>query len=252
MTGQIFALHAVSCTGATRYDPRVPGVVLRFGMQIRRVALLGAVSLSACLFGINPDYDDVLESVLSESGNQGSETGATEAGEPMPGSLELPATFSACRGTGDYGPAQCSAGATMPDALVIDLESDDLGLDLVACLIFTLDDTFAGQSVTQATLEVYTTGGVEAASIASGEVWAVEPFTTAEFELELPAKLGVEPLAPDPGAALIHQPIQWELPTEIAIPNTQLYLCVYPLSDDDVQFFSREGQRSPVLLIEYE
>ena len=210
----------------------------------RQLGLLGALSPSACIVGIDPDYDyDHIggEFVGSES------TDATDSSATV---LEVPANFIACRGPGEFDPAQCSEYANKKDTLVIDLDSD-VGM-LVACGIFVLDDALLDKTVLDVELELHTSGGMSSASTTSGEIWAVEPFTPADFELSLPVKLGDSPLAPNPGPAVNSQPMRWELPIEIAVANTQLHLCVYPVSDDDVRFDSHQSNHPPVLRIEFE
>jgi hypothetical protein len=171
---------------------------------------------------------------------------------PGPGAMAMPANFSACRGN-DASPTECAmaAGDGLLDAIVIDASSDS-GDYLVACMIFTIDDMIADKTITEVILEMHTIDASNSSSDAAGEIWAVEPFTEADFSEALPLQIGVSPLAPNPGPAKIFKPVYWHLPIDVVTQNAQVYLCAYPLSADGAYFYSHAGLFPPVLYLDYE
>jgi hypothetical protein len=181
----------------------------------------------------------------------GSETAGIDDTGPGANAIAISAYFAGCRGE-SYTPAECAlfAGGGQLDAIVID-ESSDAGHYLVACLAFALDDTLVDKVVTEVTLEMHTINQQWAGSNASGEIWAVDPFTPVNFAVALPAQVGDSPLAPNPGAGPISVPIYWVLPNDLVTPNSHIYLCAYPLSDDGIYFYSHVGMFPPTLYIDY-
>ncbi|PRP96450.1 hypothetical protein [Enhygromyxa salina] len=187
----------------------------------------------------------------SDSGSNG-ETGGADPLSPGWDALASPATFSACRGT-TASPTECAmaAGEGMFEAIVID-QSSNSGDYLIACMIFHIDDTITDKTVTQVLLEMHTIDASYSSSDAAGEIWAVEPFTEASFAASLPLRVGVSPLAPNPGPGKIFKPVYWKLPNDLVAPNVPIYLCAYPLSGDGAYFYSHAGPFPPVLYLDYE
>ncbi|KIG16040.1 hypothetical protein DB30_04912 [Enhygromyxa salina] len=180
------------------------------------------------------------------------DTGSDDPLGPPPGAVAMSATFSACRG-GEASPTECAmaAGEGVFDAIVIDQASDS-GDFLVACMTFEVAEGIADKTINAVLLELHTIDASNSSSDAAGEIWAVEPFTEADFAVGLPPRIGVSPLAPNPGPGKIFKPVYWHLPVDVVSGNAQVYLCAYPLSGDGAYFYSHAGPFPPVLYVDFE
>ncbi|WP_106392371.1 hypothetical protein [Enhygromyxa salina] len=237
--------------------------------------LLGAWVLASACTMTNPafDQDDSINDVRATSTgiettgevgdeatdegdeSEGIETGAEDeiATGSESGTVEILASFVGCRGTDNYTPAECAlwAGQGQANAVAID-ESSDSGHFLVACLAFPKEPALEGKTITKVSLEMHTINTFWAGSDSSGEIWKVEPFTVVDFFLGVPLLAGDEPVASNSEVGPIDAPIQWELHSEVFIPDEATYLCAYPLSDDGLYLYSHEGLVPPKLHVAYQ
>jgi hypothetical protein len=122
---------------------------------------------------------------------------------------------------------------------------------IYAFLRFEVNGTIANKVVDAVTLRLTATDAPKAPGNASGEIWEVESFTMATLATTVPAKLGNTAISPNQGAVTQNQEISWPLPSGIVAPNTAVFLGLYPLSTDGVNYWNNDGAAPPQLIIDY-
>jgi hypothetical protein len=169
------------------------------------------------------------------------------------GSVDYSALLAECVGDDGLDPDACEdyAGEGVPGHMAIDLVSDDDEL-LVAYLAFPVDAALQGKTVTAVTLRLETTDLTWSESDATGEIWAVEPFTLSDLFSLQPAKTGATALAPDQGPAGLSQPVSWSLPVDSVSPDSTIYLGLFPVSTNGVYYWNLDGTAPPVLVVDYQ
>lgn len=124
-------------------------------------------------------------------------------------------------------------------------------LPIHAFIRFDLDDTIANKTVDSVTLRLKVTSNMKASSNHTGEIWRVQSFTEASLKMTEPAKVGATPVGADKGAVTQNQNLDWDLPTSLVAPNQSVFLGVFPLSSDGVNYYNTDGAEPPRLTIQY-
>jgi hypothetical protein len=105
--------------------------------------------------------------------------------------------------------------------------------------------------VDSVTLRLTATNNPKAPSTQSGEIWEVESFTLTSLNTTVPAKIGNTAISPNQGAVALNQVVNWSLPNGIVSANQSVYLGLYPISSDGVNYWNTDGVAPPELIIEY-
>jgi hypothetical protein len=124
-------------------------------------------------------------------------------------------------------------------------------LPIHAFVRFDLDDAFANKTVDEVTLRLQVTGSMKASSTQSGEIWQVDSFSKLTLQMSEPAKVGASPIGMDKGAVTQNQVLTWTLPTNIVAPNQSVFLGIFPLSSDGVNYYNTDGAQPPRLTVRY-
>ena len=108
-----------------------------------------------------------------------------------------------------------------------------------------LDDQFDGLDVVGLTLELTVSNDQSADTNDSGSLFELGPFVFADLYTDpLPqpvAGLEADPLAPAVGPVSQRQTVRWELPISLLVPNTTLYLGLFPNSTNGARYWSCSG-----------
>jgi hypothetical protein len=147
--------------------------------------------------------------------------------------------------------AACAA-QTDPNGMTVDLEVYSLMPDLggsAALLILPVGNDFDGHRVLEVRLRLHTLPSSD--SLSSGEVWVVSMFSEMSLATALPMPQGGGPIAGDQGPNVGDEDIVWSLPLDLPVAGDDLYLGVYPVSADGVDFFTHAGAVPPVLEVDY-
>ncbi len=118
----------------------------------------------------------------------------------------------------------------------------------VAVIRFDLDDAFAGKTIASVKLRVVTTDDAKAPGPNTGELWAVDAFTTSSLNMTAPAKIAK--LAGQQGSVGQNQPIEFPMPEASATAGIPVYLGIFPLNADGVNYWNRSGITPPRLIID--
>lgn len=120
-----------------------------------------------------------------------------------------------------------------------------------AYLRFDLDSAVAGKKIVSVKLRLVVSDKTSADSDQTGEVWEVASFTASGLYSGVPSKLGSSALAPDRGPVLEGDEVSWDLPTNLVKPNGSVFLGVFPVTSDGVEYWNKNGDVPPKLVIEY-
>jgi hypothetical protein len=166
--------------------------------------------------------------------------------------LDPPATvIYAASLTDCIGPAY--GDGTDPDACATANNNDSLWIDSAdsdGYLIFDLDGTLNGKSVTSVTLRLTAANYGSVSSTSSGEIWEVDPFVRADLFNGAPAQVGL--LAADLGAVVNDQVLDFVLPVTSVAANSSLHLEINALIGDGTRYWSNGGTTPPELIIVYD
>lgn len=116
---------------------------------------------------------------------------------------------------------------------------------------FDIDDAIMGKTIDTVTLRLKVTASMKASSTQSGEIWRVQLFTESSLHMSEPAKVGGTPIGMDKGAVIQNQVLDWSLPASLVAPNQGVFLGVFPLSSDGVNYYNTDGAEPPRLIIHY-
>lgn len=160
------------------------------------------------------------------------------------------AALAECISPTVFDPDACEA-ATGVGEMSVDTSDSATLLPIHAFVRFDIDDTIANKTVDSVTLQLQATNNMKASSNQSGEIWRVQSFTKASLQMSEPAKVGNVPIGPDQGAVTQNQVLTWSLPTSIVGPNQGVFLGIFPLSSDGVNYYNTDGVVPPRLTIQY-
>ncbi|MCC6521663.1 MAG: hypothetical protein IT373_03280 [Polyangiaceae bacterium] len=158
---------------------------------------------------------------------------------------EYGATIAECVYPSQPDPAQCEQSVGF-GRMVIDTGTP-IG-PVNAYVAFRTDAAFAGGSVVGVELRLVAASEPEADGPASGEVFEVEPFTVPSLDLQVPQPLGLR-LAPDQGAVHPGDTAAWALPAGLVGPDTDVFLGIFPGSNDGVRYWNGDGAVPPRLVV---
>jgi hypothetical protein len=116
---------------------------------------------------------------------------------------------------------------------------------------FDIDDWISDQRIDEVTLRLVVANTMKAAGPRSGEIWEVTPFTYDDLLVAAPAWVGQGPVSPDAGAVNQGEAVTWTLPASVVGAGTAVFLGVYPLSTDGVDYWKLNGADPPRLTIGY-
>jgi len=171
-------------------------------------------------------------------------------GEGGNGSVELSygAAIADCVNPTSPNPDTCAAeggGIRMS----VDLEEGMPPTPRISFLRFDLDAQLAGKSVDSVELRLSVPMFVGAESNDSGEVWRVTEFDRAALFTAAPTKVGASPAAASVGAVAQGQTVVFELPSSLVSAGGSVYLGVFPLSTNGVDYSNVLGAVPPALVI---
>jgi hypothetical protein len=177
-----------------------------------------------------------------------------------------PLALAAC-GHIDIGPTHFEYVASVADCI------DPLAPDLTACqarkgpsqlvsdrndtatltpwyayVRFDFDSQLAGAKLASVVLRAAATDSADAPSNMSGEIWQVSEFTETDLATTVPTKLAR--LAPDQGAVVNRQIVEWQLPAMSIAAGTPLCLGILPTTDDGVHYWNLLGADPPRLIVD--
>jgi hypothetical protein len=177
--------------------------------------------------------------------------GVGGAGGGAPATVEFVATVAECVDPGLPDPAFCEqrAGA---GKITVDLADGMPAHPFYAFLHFDTDPALAGKVIEQISLvlQVGPDSGDDS-DTQSGEVWQVTPFSLSDLSSAAPAQIGSAPLAANLGAAMLDQTVTWALPADLLAGGAGVYLGLYPVDDDGVDYWKTGGATSPRLIVVY-
>jgi hypothetical protein len=185
------------------------------------------------------------------AGGGGAGTGAGGAGGGVPITVDFVATVAECIDPGLPDPAFCEqrAGA---GKITVDLADGMPAHPFYAFLRFDVDPALAGKVIEQISLELQVGPDMgDESDTQSGEVWRVAPFSLSDLSAAAPAQIGSAPLAPDAGAAMANQTVTWALPANLLAGGAEVYLGLYPVTDDGVDYWKASGAAPPRLIVVY-
>ncbi len=116
---------------------------------------------------------------------------------------------------------------------------------------FEIDDSIANKTIDSVTLRLKVTSSIKASSTQTGEIWRVQTFTENSLHMSEPAKVGATAIGADKGAVALNQVITWSLPTTLVMANQSVFLGVFPLTSDGVNYYNTDGAEPPRLTIQY-
>ena len=160
------------------------------------------------------------------------------------------AEVAECISPTTFDPDACEASTGVGEMSVDTSDSVTL-LPIHSFIRFDIDDTIANKTIDAVTLRLQVTGSMKASSTQSGEIWRVQSFTESSLKISEPAKVGMTPIGMDKGAVTQNQVLTWSLPTDIVAPNQGVFLGVFPLSSDGVNYYNTAGAEPPRLTIQY-
>lgn len=229
---------------------------------------LAALAIAAC----GPDWDLLDPSLggASEASSRGAGAGGEgggppgnpassgaghmasgSGGAPQQKSVQYLADVAACIDPIILDPDACEA-ANGADAMNIDENDTASTHPYHAFVSFELDSAFAGKTIQQVTLRLVVASYDKSAGDQSGEIWEVEQFDELDLDDYAPAKVGAAALAQSGGPVTQGQVVEWTLPVDFVAPEKNIYLGIFPVSDDGVDYWNDDGAVPPVLVITYQ
>ena len=160
------------------------------------------------------------------------------------------ATVAECMSPTTFDPDACEVSTGMGEMSVDSSDSMTL-LPVRSFIRFDIDDIIANKTIDAVTLRLGVTGNAKASSNQSGEIWQVSSFTEPSLHMSEPAKVGMSPIGANQGAVLQNQTLIWSLPTNLVAPNQSVFLGVFPLTSDGVNYYNTAGAQPPRLTILY-
>ena len=133
--------------------------------------------------------------------------------------------------------------------MAVDLEEGMPPTPRISFLRFDLDAQLAGKSVDSVELRLSVPVFIGAESNDSGEVWRVAEFDRAALFTAAPTKVGASPAAASVGAVAQGQTVVFELPSSLVSAGGSVYLGVFPLSTNGVDYSNALGAVPPALVI---
>ncbi len=120
-----------------------------------------------------------------------------------------------------------------------------------AFLRFDLDGVLQGATIDAVALRVVVTNGSGADSTSTAEVWEVAPFTRPDLFMAEPAQVSAGPVSPDQGAVVQGQEVLFPLPTTLVVADGSVFLGLFPLTSNGVDYFNLNGAEPPQLIVDY-
>ena len=164
----------------------------------------------------------------------------------MPVTITYGAAVADCIYIGMEDPDVCAADLPI-NAMTVDASVSTNLLPGHSYLRFDLDGQLAGKTVTEVRLRLTVSDDMSAASVSSGELHEVEPFTRPDLFVEAP--MAVASLGADQGAVMPNDVVEWVLPTALVAPNGSVFLGVLPVSTNGVDYWNNDGAAPPLLLV---
>jgi hypothetical protein len=173
---------------------------------------------------------------------------APQPDAPDPARFEYGAVVAECVNPNQPSALECRA--INGDAeLAVDLRDSATNAPWVAYVRFDLDAAFAGRTITRVVLRATTTDAPNAEGPQSGEVFAVEPFAAADLEGTAPAKIS-DRLAPSTGPVDALTTVEWPLPSALVSAGGSVYLGLFPIDENGVNYGNTSSATPPRLVID--
>lgn len=182
-------------------------------------------------------------------GGGGMGSGGAGGGGAGPVTLTYPAAVADCVYIGMEDPDVCAAAPPV-NTMTVDGAVSTVMLPGHSFLRFDLDGQLAGATVTEVRLRLTVSDDSNAASVSTGELHEVAPFTRMDLFTAAPAT--VAPLGGDQGAVMPNDPVEWVLPSGIVAADGSVFLGVLPVDTDGVDYWNNDGAMPPVLLVTVE
>lgn len=160
------------------------------------------------------------------------------------------ATVAECISPTTFDPDGCEASTGVGEMSVDTSDSMTL-LPIHSFIRFDIDGIIANKTIDTVTLRLTVTASMKASSTQSGEIWRVQSFSENSLHMSEPAKVGMTPIGVDKGAVTQNQVLTWSLPTDLVEPNQSVFLGIFPLSSDGVNYYNTAGAEPPRLTIQY-
>lgn len=234
---------SIGTTGAD--ETSEPGSTLETGT-------MGASSTSTSTATSAGSVDTSSGTTSGGSGSESSEGSSSGGGT----TIDYEPLVCTCVGDAALDPAECEDDAG-PGQLKVDLEDGATGQVQRGFFTIPLDAQFDGLDVVGLTLELTVSNDQSADTNDSGSIFVLDPYVFADLYTDpLPQPVGgamVEPVAASVGPVSQRQTVRWELPTSLLVPDTTLYLGLFPNSTNGARFWSCSGPDGsrPRLRVEY-
>jgi hypothetical protein len=199
-------------------------------------------SSSTAVSSSSSSGDGGAASVSSSSGAGGGSTTST---------VNYVAVVADCIDPMDPNPTECEVDTGF-GIMSIDEIVSGTGARNEVYIRFNLDGALSGKSVVSVKLRLVVSNKASAGSDQTGEVWEVAPFMKTDLYLMAPSKVGVSALASDMGSVSQGEQVDWDLPITLVAPNSSVFLGVFPVSTDGVEYWNATGDVPPELIIEYQ
>lgn len=148
-------------------------------------------------------------------------------------------------------PDACEADAGAGH-LNVDLEDGPNNSPVYSFLAFPIDGAIAGHTVIDVELALTVSSELGSNSSSSGEIWRVTAFALSDLSSAVPTQIGNQPLAGDAGTVALSRTVTFNLPPSSVAANTTLYVGIYPLSTNGVNYFNNTGATPPLLSITHQ
>lgn len=168
---------------------------------------------------------------------------------PSPVTLSYTAAVADCIYIGMEDPDVCATAPPI-DTMTVDSSVSSTMLPGHSYLRFDLDGQLSGKTVTEVRLRLTVSDDMNAASVSTGEVHEVAPFSRMDLFVAAPMSLGL--LGGDQGAVMPNDVVEWPLPNALVAPNGSVFLGLLPLNADGVDYWNAKGLTPPVLLVTME
>jgi hypothetical protein len=163
--------------------------------------------------------------------------------------VSIPPTVAACINPMALDPAACELQASdgMPGLMDVDSDPVDLAANFTSYIRFDITDpALAGKTIDEVTLRLVVGMGAYSDSSQTGELWEVTPFTFDALSKAAPIKINKR--GDNQGAAVPGQVVAWPLAPAL-LASGAVYLGLYPVNPDGVDYWNKNGKEPPALLV---
>lgn len=160
------------------------------------------------------------------------------------------ASLALCANSFAQDTQECEMSAG-PGQMMIDTSDAFFGEPTYSYIRFDLDGTLAGKTIDTVAVEIVVASNASSGSDHSGELWQVGMFTQSSISMNLPKKVGANPIGADQGAVVASQVVSWPIPVNLVSANSSLSLGLYPKSDNSTNYWNTSGMAPPQLVIKY-